>query len=72
MQFPVEVKGHAVHKVVHIRPLDDVVGHERSPDCLCGPAGEGVYAQATAQALGMIYRHHALRPCHDWEAAAEA
>ncbi|MBG0817162.1 hypothetical protein [Planomonospora sp. ID82291] len=60
-----------MHKVVHIRPLDDVFGHEESADCLCGPAGEGVYAQAAAEAVGMIYRHHALRPCLDWEASAE-
>ncbi|WP_049556541.1 hypothetical protein [Nonomuraea sp. SBT364] len=60
-----------MHKVVHIRPLDDAVGHEESADCLCGPVGENVYARATTQVFGMIYRHHALRPCHSWEASAE-
>ncbi|WP_449065125.1 hypothetical protein [Planomonospora algeriensis] len=61
-----------MHKVVHIRPVDDVISHEETADCLCGPAGEGVYAAATTQAVGLIYRHHALQPCREWEASADA
>ncbi|MFJ2034350.1 hypothetical protein [Streptosporangium sp. NPDC087985] len=61
-----------MHKIVHVRPVDDAVGHEESVDCLCGPTGQGVHVAAADRSVGMIYHHHALRPCHEWEASAEA
>ncbi|KAB8190649.1 hypothetical protein FH608_034630 [Nonomuraea phyllanthi] len=56
--------------IVHIRPVDDSVGHEESPHCACGPAGQEVYLGAGEQSLGTIYRHHPLVPCREWEASA--
>jgi hypothetical protein len=33
-----------MNKFVHVMPLDDVVSHEGTPDCVCGPAGQIVSA----------------------------
>ncbi|WP_084964273.1 hypothetical protein [Thermoactinospora rubra] len=59
-----------MRKVVHVRPVDDAVGHEESPECVCGPAGRDVFARTADRALGTIYQHHALSPCKEWEASA--
>ncbi|WP_066943158.1 hypothetical protein [Microtetraspora fusca] len=56
---------------VHVMPLDDVISHEGSPDCVCGPGGQQVETLATREPVGMIYHHHAVRPCSLWEASAE-
>ncbi|MCF6467806.1 hypothetical protein FAF44_05190 [Nonomuraea sp. MG754425] len=59
-----------MRKIVHIRPVDDTMGHEESPQCVCGPAGQEVYLQPSDLAVGTIYRHHPLVPCREWEASA--
>ncbi|GAA4583217.1 hypothetical protein GCM10023194_19930 [Planotetraspora phitsanulokensis] len=33
-----------MNKFVHVMPLDDVISHEGTPDCICGPAGQIVSA----------------------------
>ncbi|MBP2706626.1 hypothetical protein JOL79_22720 [Microbispora sp. RL4-1S] len=75
-------------RFVHVMPLDDVIGHEGSPGCVCGPGGEPVTAGDLGEpvtagdpdspgpgwarpAVGVIYHHHALIPCLDWQAVAE-
>ncbi|MFI9592774.1 hypothetical protein [Nonomuraea sp. NPDC052265] len=58
-----------MRKTVHIRPIDDRVGHEESPQCACGPAPQEVYLQADERVIGTIYRHHPLVPCQEWEAS---
>ncbi|MEV0150574.1 MULTISPECIES: hypothetical protein [unclassified Nonomuraea] len=59
-----------MHQIVHVRPVDDAVGHEMSPQCVCGPVGQEVSLKVSGQAVGTIYRHHPLSPCHEWEASA--
>ncbi len=56
---------------VHVMPLDDVISHEGTPDCVCGPGGDAVQIVETREPIGMIYHHHAIRPCHQWEASPE-
>lgn len=56
-----------MHKVVHVRPVDDMIGHEESAFCVCGPVGR----QAPSD-LGLIFQHHALLPCHEWETSSQA
>ncbi|MDF5755390.1 hypothetical protein [Spongiactinospora sp. TRM90649] len=46
-----------------------MIDHERSADCACGPGGDVIGARTLPQPLGVIYRHHSLQPCADWEAA---
>lgn len=69
-------------RFVHVMPLDDVIGHEGSPNCVCGPGSEPVTAADLGEndsvgpgwsppAVGVIYRHHALSPCRQWEAVPE-
>jgi hypothetical protein len=75
-----------MNRFVHVMPLDDVIGHEGSPHCICGPGGEAVTAVDLGEtaavpdaiglgwsrpAIGMIYHHHALSPCREWEAVPE-
>lgn len=31
-------------RFVHVMPIDDVIGHEGSPGCVCGPGGQSVSA----------------------------
>lgn len=31
-------------RFVHVIPLDDVIDHEGTPDCVCGPGGQPVTA----------------------------
>ncbi|WP_169950668.1 hypothetical protein [Microbispora sp. H11081] len=76
-------------RFVHVMPLDDVIGHEGSPRCVCGPGGEPVttadLGEPVARAdgdtiapgwsrpvVGVVYRHHALSPCREWEAVPES
>jgi hypothetical protein len=66
------IQGGSVAKFVHVLPLDDIISHEGSPDCVCGPGGAAVEAAATRRPMGLIYHHHAVIPCHEWEASAEA
>ncbi|MEW9529939.1 hypothetical protein [Microbispora sp. NPDC049125] len=73
-----------MERFVHVMPLDDVIGHEGTPSCVCGPGGQPVTAAEldlahdpvsagwTRPAVGVIYHHHALSPCHEWEAVPEA
>ncbi|MFI6297950.1 hypothetical protein ACIBEJ_40610 [Nonomuraea sp. NPDC050790] len=58
-----------MQKIVHVRPLDDAIGHEESHDCPCGPTGQGVQNPATSKMVGVIFHHHGLQPCHEWEAS---
>ncbi|MEZ0076681.1 hypothetical protein [Planotetraspora sp. GP83] len=105
-------------RFVHVMPLDDVIRHEGTPDCVCGPGGQAVSALDVMDgsggsdgsdgwdgwdgmdsadgidgpdgiddhrddvwpvveaggphlAVGMIYHHYPLRPCHEWEASPE-
>ncbi|MCT9931094.1 hypothetical protein N5079_12795 [Planotetraspora sp. A-T 1434] len=98
-------------RFVHVMPLDDVIRHEGTPDCVCGPGGQAVSALDVMDesggidgwdgiddahgvdgpdgidgqgdvwpaveaggphlAVGMIYHHYPLRPCHEWEACPE-
>lgn len=47
---------HADH--VHSYPVDDLIEHELSPDCVCGPACEPVPREDGS--FGWVYRHHSL------------
>ncbi|TLP54584.1 hypothetical protein [Microbispora triticiradicis] len=74
-------------RFVHVMPLDDVIDHEGSPGCVCGPGGQSVTAADIGEpasppdddampgwsrpAVGMIYHHYALSPCREWEAVPE-
>ncbi|NUR85221.1 MAG: hypothetical protein HOY71_14145 [Nonomuraea sp.] len=58
-----------MHRIVHVRPTDDAIGHEESHDCLCGPTAEGVHNPSTRKLVGLIFQHHALHACHEWEAS---
>ncbi|MBO4271010.1 hypothetical protein [Microbispora triticiradicis] len=74
-------------RFVHVMPLDDVIDHEGSPGCVCGPGGQPVTAADIGEpasppagdgmpgwslpAVGMIYHHYALSPCREWEAVPE-
>ncbi|WP_204285096.1 hypothetical protein [Microbispora amethystogenes] len=31
-------------RFVHVMPIDDVIDHEGSPGCVCGPGGQSVTA----------------------------
>ncbi|GII54829.1 hypothetical protein Pth03_32180 [Planotetraspora thailandica] len=33
-----------MNRFVHVMPLDDVITHEGTPDCICGPGGQIVSA----------------------------
>jgi hypothetical protein len=33
-----------MNKFVHVMPIDDVISHEGTPDCVCGPGGQIVSA----------------------------
>ncbi|MBX6385828.1 MAG: hypothetical protein IRZ07_23125 [Microbispora sp.] len=74
-------------RFVHVMPLDDVIDHEGSPQCVCGPDGRPVTAADLGEpaprtdtiapgwsrpAVGVIYQHFALRPCSEWEAIPES
>ncbi|GAA0364849.1 hypothetical protein GCM10009530_13220 [Microbispora corallina] len=73
-------------RFVHVMPLDDVISHEGTPRCVCGPGGQPVTAVDLGEqaadadvvgpgwsrpAVGLIYHHHALSPCREWEAVPE-
>ncbi|GIH62044.1 hypothetical protein [Microbispora siamensis] len=75
-------------RFVHVMPLDDVIDHEGSPECVCGPGGQPVTATDLGEpvppgegetvilgwpqpAVGVIYQHHPLSPCRQWEAIPE-
>ncbi len=74
-------------RFVHVMPLDDVIDHEGSPGCVCGPGGQSVTAADIGEpasppdddampgwsrpAVGMIYHHYALSHCREWEAVPE-
>ncbi|SDG33224.1 hypothetical protein SAMN05421505_103222 [Sinosporangium album] len=57
--------------IVHVKPVGDVVEHEPSAHCICGPGSDIVQIPAICKPVGMIYQHHALHPCSEWEAAPE-
>ncbi|WP_283137431.1 hypothetical protein [Rhizohabitans arisaemae] len=52
---------------VHVMPLGDVVAHEGTPECVCGPGDEVVQINSAAAQVGMIFHHYALQPCTEWE-----
>ncbi|MCG5219556.1 hypothetical protein [Streptosporangium sp. KLBMP 9127] len=54
-------------KIVHFRPTTDSVVHEESADCVCGPQGDIVGTRTTPHPAGVIYHHHALHHCAEWE-----
>ncbi|MFC0861472.1 hypothetical protein ACFHYQ_04085 [Sphaerimonospora cavernae] len=69
-------------RFVHVIPLDDVISHEGTPHCVCGPGGEPVTATDlddsdnmglgwSSPTIGVIYRHYSLTPCRQWEAVPE-
>jgi hypothetical protein len=75
-----------MERFVHVIPLDDVIAHEETPRSVCGPGCEAVTAVDLgepaaaadrialgwpAPAVGLIYHHYALQPCHRWEAVPE-
>lgn len=43
---------------VHVMPLNDVVEHEESEDCLCGPSIEAVFREDGSN--GWLIIHHSL------------
>lgn len=40
-----------IKKPIHVIPVDDLIDHETSPECLCGPRSEQ---------NGMLFVHHSL------------
>jgi hypothetical protein len=60
---------------VHAYPLDDIVEHELTPECSCGPTVEAVFDEGVL--LGWLYTHHSLDgrefgEDHDWMAEEAA
>jgi hypothetical protein len=43
---------------VHTVPVNDLIEHETSPDCLCGPECEPV--ERDDGSFGWLYVHHSL------------
>ncbi|WP_214107736.1 hypothetical protein [Acrocarpospora catenulata] len=60
-------------RFVHVLPMDDVIPHEGTPDCVCGPYTEAIELRAPngPGPVAVLYRHYAVIPCRDWEAAPE-
>lgn len=45
---------------IHVMPLDDLVPHETTPLCLCGPTGDIIGPEDTGGRPAMMYTHHSL------------
>lgn len=43
---------------VHVYPLRDLVEHEHTEDCICGPTAEAV--KRSDGSIGWMYTHHSL------------
>lgn len=43
---------------VHVVPINDLVGHEASDDCVCGPTVEAVFRDDGSN--GWVVVHHSL------------
>jgi hypothetical protein len=48
---------------IHVLPLDDLIEHEQSEDCVCGPDVELVSAVND----GWLISHHSLDGREAWE-----
>lgn len=44
----------------HIIPLGDLIQHEFTPDCVCGPAVTHEPDGSNPQKINVYFRHHAL------------
>lgn len=44
--------------MIHVHPQDDLVGHEMTDDCICGPSWEQVPRDDGS--VGWLIVHHAL------------
>lgn len=44
--------------VVHVLPLEDLIEHDRTDDCLCGPTPECI--PNDDQPDGWVHTHHSL------------
>ena len=42
----------------HVVPVDDLIEHDASPDCICGPEAEP--ARREDGSIGYVYTHHSL------------
>ncbi|GAA0377260.1 hypothetical protein Acor_30610 [Acrocarpospora corrugata] len=61
-------------KFVHVLPTDDVIPHEGTPDCVCGPYSQSIELRGNLTGQGpvaVLYRHYAVVPCRNWEASPE-
>ncbi len=47
-----------LQNIVHVVPVDDLVGHEPNEDCVCGPTVEAVHREDGS--MGWVMKHHAL------------
>lgn len=43
---------------VHVVPCDDVVDHDLTDECVCGPSPELVHSELNPE--GWLYTHHSL------------
>lgn len=45
---------------IHVSPVGDLVEHEMTPLCLCGPTGDIIGPEDTGGRPAMMYTHHSL------------
>lgn len=45
---------------IHVMPIGDLVEHETTSLCLCGPTGEIIGPEDTGGRPAMMYIHHSL------------